>query len=46
MIRIKIIVKCKIIKFDLSNALVRTQITAHTLMGTGNGPNKPNTINL
>ena len=26
--------------------IVRTQIGAHTLMGTGDGLNKPNTINL
>ena len=25
---------------------VGSQIVAHTLMETGNGPNKPNTINL
>ena len=26
--------------------IVGSQIVAHTLMETGNGPNKPNTINL
>ena len=27
-------------------AIVGSQIAAHTLMETGNGPNEPNTINL
>ena len=28
------------------NITVGSQIAAHTLMETGNGPNEPNTINL
>ena len=34
--------------YDLKTALlfVGSQIVTHTLIGTGNGPNKPNTINL
>ena len=31
---------------DVIINVVGSQIVAHTSMGTGNGPNKPNTINL
>ena len=30
----------------LAKRTVGSQIAAHTLMETGNGPNEPNTINL
>ena len=33
-------------KKEEGNVIVGSQIVAHTLTGTGNGPNKPNTINL
>ena len=32
------------VKFE--NLTVGSQIVAHTLIETGNGPNRPNTINL
>ena len=41
---------CKLIyfihNFKLQKLTVGSQIVAHTLMETGNGPNKPDTINL
>ena len=32
--------------YEYTNVIVGSQIVAHTQMETGDGPNKPNTINL
>ena len=34
------------LEIRLYKLIVGSQIVAHTLMETGNGPNKPDTINL
>ena len=36
----------KLIQIIFINVIVGSQIVAHTQMETGDGPNKPNTINL
>ena len=36
----------KLFKLQLAIGSVGSQIAAHTLIETGNGPNEPNTINL
>ena len=35
-----------ILNWNVISITVGSQIAAHTLMETGNGPNEPNTINL
>ena len=42
---IPFIIKNKKLKNE-NTVIVGSQIAAHTLMETGNGPNEPNTINL
>ena len=38
--------KNRVMLMSVFKVLVGSQIAAHTLMETGNGPNEPNTINL